>query len=622
MEDFSLLSSTPSKLRLSYQISSKSTRAKMIKTKTNLSETPNNLLKSRNSITPNRSKTINFNIKIAKLQEELDSEELALKLLEIKTLPKKIRIKQELSVYQDYLENLIQILRNDNELASIGRGLARGWKGFLASIEELNLDKEKEIEERLQRSRQENLKILEKTDQFSQTFIENFEEDLDMTQYINTLHNLTKNISQMQTNRIVDKLNQLSRNLKPVDVPSPSSTPEVPDLKLDEAVENIQLKFKTYLTAHSKPQKPTKKPTQSSAVQTLTRLEDFKLLEGFRQTLEDKENTIMELGIKVRKLQETEESLKTKNKEIEELRLQVTHLKSEGCSYCKVKRDQLEVTHSQVRQLQMTVSKGITVERELEVTKQKLTNSLQVISQNNAKISKLTLNIEDLSCKVQESLAQREVLQKKLEEEGKLREKIELELKKESEFNIDLKKNLQNRDPSLPNKSFNYIDGFNAWSQSSSAGSSNLTPISSKLIQHTSQPTKPPNPRTSSQTTSFASTTPDRKRLVTRAAIRESPSSLPLSSSFEVPNGEPGQTACEVGPRYSRKIKKTWLMNTLKLTKAEFKALSPQDRLELFQILFEHKDKCGSDCDHLRRAMALRSKNKSPLFPTKKYNIS
>ena len=63
-------------------------------------------------------------------------------------------------------------------------------------------------------------------------------------------------------------------------------------------------------------------------------------------------------------------------------------------------------------------------------------------------------------------------------------------------------------------------------------------------------------------------------------------------------------------------------MNTLKLTKAEFKALSPQDRLELFQILFEHKDKCGSDCDHLRRAMALRSKNKSPLFPTKKYNIS
>ena len=274
----------------------------------------------------------------------------------------------------------------------------------------------------------------------------------------------------------------------------------------------------------------------------------------------------------------------------------------------------------------MTVNKGITVERELEVTKQKLSNSLQVISQNNSKISKLSLNIEDLSVKVKESIAQREVLQTKLQEEEKLREKIERELKKETEINVDLKKTLQSLDPSANQlaKASNYIDGFNAWSQSSSAGSSNLTPISSKLIQYPSNPSNPANlnPRNSSQNTSFASTTPDRKRLVTRAAIRESPSSLPLSSSFEVPNPEASQTPSMMGPRYSRKIKKTWLLNTLKISKAEFKALSPQDRLELFQILYEHKDKCGSDCEHLRRAMIIRNKNKSPLFPTKKYNIS
>jgi hypothetical protein len=606
MEDFSSLLVSPSKLRLSYHISHKSTRFKATSNRKESFETGKNL--HRYSITPNRSKTFNLSSQITKLQEELDSEELALKLKEFKNCSEEEKNEGEKQVYKTFIENFIKVILQDPETAVIAKALRRGWKGFLKTSENLS---------KLNQKPAKIKKKVIKSDNFTQTFEETIlEEDKDLTLYINSLHNLAKNLNQMQTSKIIEKLRQLNNHLKPVDIPSPSRTPEVFEFDLTDTVKVIHTKLKARFKASSKVEVP-EVLTQDSAVQTFVRLDDFKLIEGFRQTLEEKENIILELMTRARKLQETEDLLKNRSKELEDIRSQLVQVKSEGCAYCKVKREQLETTGSQIRQLQMTVNKGLGVERELEITKKKLTDSLTVISQNNSKISSLTQNVQILSVKVQETRAQKEALEKKLTEEEKLRENVEIQLKKEIEVNYELKKNtVQSK------KQRNEVETVFFSSQESSAPSQSTTPIN-KLQPNKSSSRSPLFPP------SNQSITPDRRQFLSfkseeRTQIPEIDSESPKTTqkSFQTFQNIKIFHPTKEGENFSKITKKHWIMKHLKINKQEYLSLTKQERLEIFQALFEHKEKCGSDCEHLKRAMQIRFRNKNPLFPTKKYNIS
>ena len=74
--------------------------------------------------------------------------------------------------------------------------------------------------------------------------------------------------------------------------------------------------------------------------------------------------------------------------------------------------------------------------------------------------------------------------------------------------------------------------------------------------------------------------------------------------------------------RLTKKNKGNTIMGALKMTKEEYLQLSKKARIELYECLYEHKEKCGSECEHLKRAMMIRYKDKGLLLPMKKYNIT
>jgi hypothetical protein len=67
--------------------------------------------------------------------------------------------------------------------------------------------------------------------------------------------------------------------------------------------------------------------------------------------------------------------------------------------------------------------------------------------------------------------------------------------------------------------------------------------------------------------------------------------------------------------------KKSDILKILKISKEEYLGLSTHIRAELYECLFEHKSKCGADCEHLRRAAEIRLKQRGCPFPLKKFNL-
>jgi hypothetical protein len=63
------------------------------------------------------------------------------------------------------------------------------------------------------------------------------------------------------------------------------------------------------------------------------------------------------------------------------------------------------------------------------------------------------------------------------------------------------------------------------------------------------------------------------------------------------------------------------IIDKLNITKEEYLGLSKKARLEIYEILLAHTKKCGPECEHLKRAMMIKYKDKGKLYPTKKYNI-
>ena len=63
------------------------------------------------------------------------------------------------------------------------------------------------------------------------------------------------------------------------------------------------------------------------------------------------------------------------------------------------------------------------------------------------------------------------------------------------------------------------------------------------------------------------------------------------------------------------------IMKALNITKEEYSSLSKRARMELFECLFAHKEKCGAECEHLKRAMMIKLKDKGQLYPMKKLTI-
>ena len=63
------------------------------------------------------------------------------------------------------------------------------------------------------------------------------------------------------------------------------------------------------------------------------------------------------------------------------------------------------------------------------------------------------------------------------------------------------------------------------------------------------------------------------------------------------------------------------ILTALSFTREEFLQLPKNARMKLYESLYAHREKCGTECEHLKRAMAIKAKHKNQHYPIKKYNI-
>lgn len=421
-----------SPLRFNYSLVSKSTKSTKFKKEYHESLESTSLCNTnRHTISPKKKNTELLTAEISRLEDELDSEEISLKIYEIRKLTDTSRNAAEAQIYENYIDKLLHcICQSDQRL---GRSILRGWKGYKKTIKQSYDVVEIPIT-------QSN--IMETKDAEAQ-----FPEDqalapdlgLDIDKCIYSLHNVMKGINQMQLGRIISKLNDLSYELKPVDVPSLSSSPEIDVLDFTDTIKAIHTKLK----AHINLKKPKKNKVPSEKVekdtQTFLKIEDFKTIESMKIIITEKENIIAELSNKLRNKGQVEEMLIIKNREYDELKNMISDIKGKVCQQCKYKKKKLDENQAEIKALQNNAVKGVNVEKELETTKNKLHEYLNIITTKNLKIGKLTEDLEDLSKRIAESKAQRCELEEKLSEEEKIKEAMQRKLMKSPEKTFEMR---------------------------------------------------------------------------------------------------------------------------------------------------------------------------------------
>lgn len=559
---FPELNLSPSKLRLSYTLGCKSTKstksAKSTKSKQisiQDSETPPESQIRLISLSPKKFSQSFISTKLAKLEQELDQDEISLKLNEVQHLTSKAKLKAEQKIYSKYLTKMIQkIFRID---PSIARCLDRGWRGFKKTVK----DEPEQLVVEEKKNENKNEALDHSTQVTEEMIVEKVEEEIE--NYIGILHRAISRIGEMQMGSLIGKLNELAFSLKPVDIPSASLTPEVEEMDLEGSVRSLT----SIIRARLSPKKQVhqvKKPLEakSKATQTWMKADDFHIVDTYKASLSEKDSLIADLNIVLKRKEESEELLKGKNREIEDLKRDFLKLKYEDCPSCALKRKQLESYNSQLKSLQMTVNKGIGIDKELDETKKKLSESLNQVGISHKRILELKETIQEITAKYEDAKAQREKLQKLLMQEEEIRKNLEKQFQAQGPNSSRGGRIGKGKEPEI-NNSENFANHKKVQNESFIKKSSSLSP--------------------------------DKRRLMPKEKLTE-----------------------EAKPKSS---KRTTIMSILNLTKEEYLSLSKKARLEIYLSLLQHTTRCGADCEHLRRAMMIRYKDKGPLYPTKKYNI-
>ena len=441
------------------------------------------------------------------------------------------------------------------------------------------------------------------TDSSTQHFeeLETLNTEFEFDKYIESLHRVIKGINHMHIGKIINKLNDLSNSLKTIEIPSPCSSPDITELNFTDTIKSIHTKLRVNIhkknTQKVEKNIPKPKLKENKETSTILKIEEIKLMESYKILLTEKDTKIIDLQAQLLRKDEVEELFVRKSKECEDLKQSLAEILATGCVQCKARKQQLTSTQAEIKNMQISVCKSINIEKELEQTKNKLKDSITTITVKNVKIQELTENLEDLAKKIEETKLQREELMEKLMNEEKLRNNVENLLSKEIENTVQLKKKILNKN------SVNEL-------------AKNLKKSPDKIVENvrTESPVisctiiNKGNPRTPSNIheDSWIQSSPDTKRTGSNRKLVSKYSDILTSSTKSYKKLKEGMKIMEV----------------LKMTKEEYLALSKKTRMELFDCLFQHKEKCGADCEHLKRAMKIKYKDKGLVFPTKKYNIT
>ena len=649
MESKPEFSLSPEKLRVNYTLASKSNKVIAVKKPLAEPETrPETVTNRVNSAASKLSSAVNVRparlARLAKLQEELDSDELAIRLSSLKSLPAEQRAFGESLIYEKYIDKAVHLLKTKDRAA--GKALAQAWSSFKSC----NAARLEQSSQSSQSSQAGQLRPgLNRVPPESKTQSTQISEELlklhneaEIESYISSLHRAIKGINQLQISKIIEKLQELHRSMRPAALPELSEAPEVTQLDFTDTIKSIH----TRLKARLKPKKSEEAAAQARSLhagsQTYVSLEDFRYEEVYKVLLLELENRVADLAGKLRKKEDAEDRLAAKARECEELRRKYIDVKTTSCVQCRVKRSLIDSSSSQIRSLEMTVEKGFMIEKELVKAKQQLAESRSVILSKDKKIVDLKANVDELCARVQETNEIKEILEGKLETstkeleqvievlENSEKHRLELEslLRDQNSVNEDLKKRIQlaveqSHKLRLMDSSFNEdkfdsketgIDfNFSALSRNHKQGRIESTEKYERAERAERTERTETRKNTFSNSNSNRTPTPNFKPGLQHLASPDKKAELIRPDLFRPAGSKSSE---------GRKVEKQTMMKWLNITREEYLALSKKVRVELYECLYEHREKCGADCEHLRRAMMIKQKERGTLFPTKKYNIN
>lgn len=562
----------------------------------------------RFSVSPKKSRTQLVTGEITKLEEQLDCQEISLKVYEARRFPDNTRQNAEAEIYEKYLDSvLLCVSQTDNRLS---KSLNRGWNGFKNSIK--NIKNSEETNKKLVVAVETQDCAVQANE--SQEYVP--ENDIDIEKYINSLHTVMRRMNKMHLGKIMSKLHELSCNLRTVDIPSPSSTPEVEQLDFTDTIKSIHTKLKAHYK--DKKAKKSKNNTQSLSkhTQTYMKLEDFKTVEHLKVIIIEKDNHIAEISNRLRVKNDVEKMLGMKVQECEELNKTILDMKTEACKQCDIKKARIKETELEIKNMQSVVKKAHAIEKEMQGLKIKFEDSMTIINSKNAKIGVLNQEIEELLSKIKEINREKCELEENIEDE-RLKEMMQKMIKSNPEQDFEIKQYTGTSAVGM-NKG-KLVNG-----KKNVVGKTALKTI--KILEKSLERTYREK---NSSVSPFAKGEkgPGRFGSLTPSEILHETSRI-----YPSPDGKRSGLIRDkllhkgVGDSVLD-IKKSLkheniIMKALNITKEEYLALSKRARMDLYEALYEHREKCGADCEHLKRAMLIRQKDRGIIFPTKKYNIT
>jgi hypothetical protein len=522
---------------------------------------------------------------LERLEEELDFKLMKLNKSQYDEVS--IRIKKEKKLYERCIDGLVQIMQYVD--VKISKVFNRAWMGYQKVMQKSQKDGKNHIKPCFTSFTNTHVSFRDVAVQVFHDNESNPEEEYD--DYINLLNRAIYRIGGMNHDKLIKKLKALLKSLTPIEVPDEPE--ELQNSFFRSKIESLMNPIPLSLDGNEKITIGRSRLgyIQISRAEQTTAEHSGPPYEVLLSLIKEKDKEMFQMMEDLSRLKNIEIKFEDLKKELEATQRALKFEQQKECKNCLDRFEMAKKDKSTISEMQNSLNKTGKVKEELDITKIKLQQSIQIIGESNKKILILTENLEELQKMYEEAKRQRIKLEERLSEEEKLRSLLENKLKLEQSKTESLSRHQTNMlsFPSEPqDQSDNFLHKFPV------KNTSLTRPSAMKHAEEFPLITPSPEPY-------FLSKTPSREKPRPHLLINESISSSKI--------------------RFKRLPKSVNLLSVLKMSKAEFLSLSKKARLELFECLFEHKERCGADCEHLKRAMQIRYKEKGATLTLKKCNI-
>lgn len=563
---------------------------------------PTNNIKIRESSLKKTSKNFFIVNETQKIEEDFRIGLTQLNLNSLLSKNSKSVKAEEVKLYEHAIENgllYVQLLEK-----KLGSFLFRTWKSF----RKLSF----EVEEPC------NKQFLDKTtatqvickEKHSQTYDENEEiDDQNLDVYIEHLNRAMLRADAMNHDKLVSTLKKLLSDLGENDDLGLEGSGSYDDDINAIFIRNVEIASKPVIRVKTElKQEKLKMPPlmTEKTTQTIEKNDDEISRQYLIKLLVEKENKIFSLNNEVKRLFNIEKDYNKIKFELKICREAIQEILKSNCSNCKEKVSQFSFggnrmsTFKQMHEQEMS---------EIETLKKLNLSSKAEIENQLKAINELNESVYSLNRKIDEIKKKKKLLKMKLIEEEKLRREAESKYK-----DLSIERHNSLRTPSISKKDSIFL------SQTTKNQVSMLEKRKS-LNQRTQKTNLKRNMGTINSESSSISDVEDidmNHSQISKAlepTLTKNPKIRIIRKMFEeVDDTRPKSSS-------SMHSRKRDILKILKISKEEFSSMSKQIRSELFECLFEHKSKCGPDCEHLRRAAQIRLKLRKTPYPMKKYNL-